>query len=78
MGELVHLRLDAKMRSEIKSIVKENLFSNETEFIRDSIRKNIELYRKVQAIKALKGSLAEKRGKGLKKSEVFRAFGIED
>jgi Arc/MetJ-type ribon-helix-helix transcriptional regulator len=78
MGELVHLRLDSKMRAEIKSVVKENLFANETEFIRESVRRNIELYKKLQVIHALRGSLTMKKGKGLNSSEVFRAFGLEE
>lgn len=78
MGELVHLRLDAKMREEIKNLVQNNLFSNETEFIRDSIRKNIEHYEKIKTIKSLRGSLKKSKNKGLSHSEVFRAFGLED
>jgi Arc/MetJ-type ribon-helix-helix transcriptional regulator len=78
MGDLVHLRLDAKMRDEINKIIENNMFSSETEFIRDSIRKNIELYKKIETIHALRGSLKSKKNKGLKHSEVFRAFGIEE
>jgi Arc/MetJ-type ribon-helix-helix transcriptional regulator len=78
VNEMVHLRLDSKMRKEMKSIVEDNLFQNETEFIRDSIRRNIELHRKMQIIHSLRGSLSIKRSKGLKRSEVFRAFGLED
>jgi Arc/MetJ-type ribon-helix-helix transcriptional regulator len=78
MTELVHVRLDPKMRAEMKLLVKENLFSSETEFIRDALRKQIELYAKMKTIKSLSGSLTLKKGKGLKQSEVFRAFGLEE
>ncbi|MGV8141041.1 MAG: hypothetical protein ACP5NW_01215 [Candidatus Woesearchaeota archaeon] len=79
MGEMVHLRLDSKMRAEMKIIIKENLFSNETEFIKDSIRRNIELHKKIQIIHSLRGSgRGTKNPKQIPKSEVFRALGLED
>jgi Arc/MetJ-type ribon-helix-helix transcriptional regulator len=78
VNEMVHLRLDPKMRLEMKNIVKDNMFSNETEFIKDAIRRNIELYRKIQILHSLRGSVKMKKSEGLKHSEVFRAFGLED
>jgi len=90
MGELVHLRLGTKLKKEINDIVKTGLFSNMTEFIRDSIRKNIEEYEKKRAIRGLerlrgKGRLLtkeeQKRAKEeLKKmspSELFRSVGLD-
>ena len=78
MGEMVHIRLDEKMRAEIKKIVKENMFSNEAEFIRDSLRNNIETYRKIRIINSLRNKFEPGTGTKLKKSEVFRAFGLEE
>lgn len=79
MNEMVHLRLDSKMRAEMKTMVKANLFSNETEFIKDSIRRNIELYRKIQVIHSLRGSAKRiKNPPNIPLSDVFRAVGLED
>ena len=79
MGEMVHIRLDAKMRNEIKNIVKDNMFSNETEFIRDSLRSSIETYRKIQILNSMRNKFEiAKNPAKLKKSEVFRAFGLEE
>lgn len=76
MADMIHLRLEKKIREEIKKAVKNNLFSNESEFIRDSIRKNIETYRKIKTLETLKSSM--KNGKGIgKPSDVFGEFGIE-
>ena len=79
VNEMVHLRLDSKMRAEMKIMVKESLFSNETEFIKDAIRRNIELHRKIQIIHSLRGSAKKiKNPPKLKLSEAFRAMGLED
>ncbi|MBR9700551.1 hypothetical protein GOV11_01660 [Candidatus Woesearchaeota archaeon] len=78
MGEMVHLRLDSKMRKAIKSIVKDRLYSTETEFIRDSIRKNLELNEKLVALKALQGSVPRRKTPPKKiPSDIFRAYGFE-
>lgn len=69
---MVHLRLDEKMRKEIRKAVDENLFSNETEFIRDSIRRNIELYKKIQIIHSLRGSV--KKIKNSFENSYFRCL----
>jgi Arc/MetJ-type ribon-helix-helix transcriptional regulator len=79
MNEMVHLRLEPKIRNEIKKIVKDNMFSNESEFIRDSIRRNLENYRKIQLLDSMRGTLKpSKNPTKLKRSEVFRALGLED
>jgi Arc/MetJ-type ribon-helix-helix transcriptional regulator len=79
VNEMVHLRLDPKMRSEMKNIVKDNMFSSETEFIKDSIRRNIELYRKIQILHSLRGSAKRiKNPPNIPLSDVFRAVGLED
>ena len=63
----------------IRKVVDENLFSNETEFIRDSIRRNIELYKKLKAIHSLHGSAKRlKNHKEIPISDVFRAAGLEE
>jgi Arc/MetJ-type ribon-helix-helix transcriptional regulator len=79
VNEMVHLRLDPKMRAEMKAMVKENLFSNETEFIKDAIRRNIELYHKIQVMHSLRGSAKRiKNPPNIPLSDVFRAVGLED
>ncbi|MBW2998274.1 ribbon-helix-helix domain-containing protein [Candidatus Woesearchaeota archaeon] len=76
MNEMVHLRIDNKLRREIKIMVKNNLFSNESEFIRDSIRKNLEQYQKIKLLEKFQNKLDQKP---TKKSNlnIFRQFGIE-
>ena len=59
MGDLIHLRIDKKMKKEIEQVLKDELFSNMTEFIKDSIRKNIEGYQAKKSI-LLTGELEEK------------------
>jgi Arc/MetJ-type ribon-helix-helix transcriptional regulator len=89
MGELVHLRLEKELKQRINEIVGTGLFANMTEFIRDSIRKNIEEYEKQRAIRGLellrgKGHLLtkeeQKKAKAeLKKmtpEELFRKYGL--
>jgi Arc/MetJ-type ribon-helix-helix transcriptional regulator len=77
MASLVHIRIDPDMRKEIKKVVKENLFSNESEFIRDSVRKNLEIYEKISLLRSLKNSLPREKAKKKGKSDLFREFGIE-
>ncbi|NQV09226.1 hypothetical protein HQ529_05220 [Candidatus Woesearchaeota archaeon] len=91
MGELVHLRLEKNLRKQIKGIVNTGLFSNMTEFVRDSIRKNIEDYHRklvLMKIKDLQYSAKaltekEKREKRneletISSSDLFRKFGFNE
>lgn len=77
MSELVHLRLDKKMRTEIKKTVKTNLFTSESDFIRNAIRKELELYEKIRILQSMRNILKPKKGKEIPMSDVFRAFGLE-
>jgi len=90
MGDLVHLRLEKKLKERIKEVIGTGLFSNTTEFIRDAIRKSIEAYELEKNIRGLemlrgKGRLLtkeeQKRAKAeLKKlspSEIFRKYGLD-
>ena len=87
MGELVHVRLEPRMREAIRSVVADEHFTSETEFIRDSIRKNLETYERIQGIKRLKGTskplskaeqrLREERLATMSSSDLFRAFGFD-
>lgn len=89
MGEMIHLRLEKRMKDSISEAVENGMFANMTEFIRDAIRKSIEEYEKRSAIRGLemlrgKGRLLskeeQKRAKAeLKKlspSELFRKVGL--
>lgn len=79
MNEMVHLRLDPKMRAEIRTFLGDDFYGSETEFIKDSIRRNLELYRKIKVIHSLRGSCKRvKNPKSIPRSEVFRALGLED
>jgi Arc/MetJ-type ribon-helix-helix transcriptional regulator len=78
MAELVHLRLEKKMRNEIKQAVNNSLYSSESDFIRNAIRKELETHQKIQVLKSLWGSVKEKKNnKPIPRSELFRAFGLE-
>ena len=90
MGELVHLRLEKKLKDRMNEIVKTGLFANMTEFIREAIRKNIEEYEKQKAIRGLemlrgKGRLLTKAEqkkakaelKNMSASELFRSVGLD-
>lgn len=90
MGELIHLRIEKKLKDEINEAVKSGLFSNMTEFIRDAIRKSIEDYEKRKAIRGLellrgKGRLLTKEEqkrakaelKNMSASELFRSVGLD-
>jgi Arc/MetJ-type ribon-helix-helix transcriptional regulator len=79
VNEMVHLRLDSKMRKEIKDVLKIDSFSSESEFIRHSIRDKLEFYRKVKILHDLRGSVKpSKNHKKIPISDVFRAVGLED
>ena len=75
--DLVHLRIDQKIRKEIKELMQYSLFSNETEFIRDSIRRNIELHKKIQLLDRMRNTLPKTKRKIKASSNIFRDFGLE-
>lgn len=76
MSELVHLRIDGKTRIAMQRVVATEHFASESEFIRDAIRKNLELYEK---LKALQGSVKKGNYKQLPASEdLFRRLGLEN
>ncbi|MFA5797622.1 MAG: hypothetical protein WC916_06350 [Candidatus Woesearchaeota archaeon] len=76
MNDLVHIRLDTKMRNEIARTIKHTMHANESEFIRDALRKQLETYQKIELLTSLKNTLP--RGKGnATRSQLFREFGLE-
>ena len=90
MGELVHLRLEREMLKKIDHMLKGGLFTNRTEFIRDSIRKNIEEYEKriiIIGLSGLKGKArkltkaeqikAKKELLKMSSSDLFRKLGLD-
>ncbi len=77
MGDLVHIRLDAKMRKEIKQAVKDTMFSSESEFIRDAIRRNIENYKKIRILESFRNTVPQRNSKAKIPSDIFREFGLE-
>lgn len=76
MTELIHLRLETKLRKEIKKIVTSEMFANESEFIRNAIRENIEKYKKIKLLEAFRNTLPEKPTKKIS-SNIFRDIGLE-
>ena len=62
MAELTPIRIEQELKLEIKHLIEKGYFSTITEFVKESIRKNLENYRKQEALKALaslKGSVKE-------------------
>ena len=56
---LVHTKIEPEMKKEIETLAKEFHFSNTSEFIRDSIRKNIESYKKLKIQELIKKNLSK-------------------
>lgn len=78
MADLVHLRLDRKTRDAIKTILKREHFTTETDFIRDAIRKNLETYERVEGLRQLQGAVKpRKHPPKSTPSDIFRAFGLD-
>jgi len=90
MGELIHLRIEKRLKDEINEVVKSGFFSNTTEFIRDAIRKSIEKYetqRNIRGLEMLRGKgrlltkeqseKAKAEAKKLTPSELFRKYGLD-
>ena len=46
MSELTPIRIDKSSKDEIRILIKRGYFSTMTEFVKDSVRKNLEEYRK--------------------------------
>jgi len=78
MSELVHLRLDEKMRAAIRATVAREQFGSESEFIRDAIRKNVEIYEKIETLRKMQHSLKRRTDKPKPGSDVFREAGLID
>ncbi len=82
MNDLVHIRLEPKMRTAIKDVISQEQFSSETDFIRDSIRKNLEYYKleKFRGIAKEKTLTKEERLKGIadleNSKDIFRRFNL--
>lgn len=53
MAQLTPIRIEKQLKEEIKVLIHQGYFSTMTEFVKDSIRKNLENYRKQEALKAL-------------------------
>jgi len=91
MAELTPIRIETQLKAEIKELIEEGYFTTITEFVKESIRKNLEEYRKQQALKGLakmKGSLKgikrltrEERAKAADealayKGDIFKDLGL--
>ncbi|MFT4312251.1 MAG: ribbon-helix-helix domain-containing protein [Candidatus Woesearchaeota archaeon] len=50
MNQLIHIRLEQSLNSQIENVVKTQFFTNKTEFIKDAIRKSLEEYRLQESI----------------------------
>ncbi len=74
MSELTPIRIDKSSKDEIRILVKRGYFSTMTEFVKDSIRKNLEEYRKKQVLKALSDNLGSVKVNSLTNEEKIEAI----
>lgn len=79
MNELVHIRLDPKMRKAMKKVVESHYYRNESELIRDAIRSKLDKYERLELLKSVRGK-AKLRKYPPKDtpSDIFREFGLEN
>jgi len=87
MGELLHIRLDPKMRKAIREVVKEEHYASESGFLRDLIRQNLTANARIRVLRSLQGSVKPftprqqaaraKKAANMSSSELFRAFGLD-
>jgi metal-responsive CopG/Arc/MetJ family transcriptional regulator len=47
---LLHINIDENLKAEIDSCCKDFHYANTTEFVRDSLRKNIEAYKRLKTM----------------------------
>jgi Arc/MetJ-type ribon-helix-helix transcriptional regulator len=73
MNDLIHTRLEPGIKDEINKIVKEHYFSSTSEFVKESIRKNLEEYRKKSVIREFEKHFASQPDKKLRKSSKISA-----
>ena len=74
MSELTPIRIDKSSKDEIRILIKRGYFSTMTEFVKDSVRKNLEEYRKKQVLKALSDNLGSLKVSSLTKEERVEAI----
>jgi Arc/MetJ-type ribon-helix-helix transcriptional regulator len=67
--QLIHTKIEPHMKTKMQSICKDFHFANMSEFIRDSIRKNIETYSTQQALQLLEKNFKSMDGKRLSQSQ---------
>ena len=70
---LTHIRLDSKMEQAIREIVKNELYSNKSEFIRDAIRKSVEEYKTKIAKEMIEKNFRSFQGKRPTRDERVEA-----
>ena len=70
MAQLVHIRFEDKLREEIKAIVSEGYYGSVSEFVKESVRKNVLAYKREKLV-SLMGS-----GKG-EQTQITRKQRLE-
>lgn len=63
---LVNMRFSKGLLKEIDSILRDGLYSNRTEFVKEAVRKEISEYRKKQLIAYTRKKLGEGKRLGIK------------
>ena len=71
---LTHIRLEKRMDDAISEVLPNTFFKNKSEFIRDSIRKNLEYYSVLARIEKFKGSSNGFVPSRLQREEYFKEF----
>jgi len=72
--QLIHIKIDKTMKQDIELLCKDYSFANTTEFIRDSIRKNIEAHKTKYALQLLRKNFKSFEGTHITKAEKAAAF----
>jgi Arc/MetJ-type ribon-helix-helix transcriptional regulator len=73
----IHVRLPNKVFKEAQEIVEEGLFSSLNEFIKDSVRRGIDEYKKKKALAVLARHYGSVKAESLSEEErekIFREF----
>ena len=73
MAKLVHLRLPEQLLAESERVVEEGGYSTMSEFIKESMRKSIDEYKRRKALYMLEKNLGRGRGKVRQITENERA-----
>lgn len=74
--QLIHVKFEPKMKQQVEELCKQYHFANTSEFIRDSVRKNIEAYETKMAVDILNRNF--RKGIGRRPTREERAQAVDE